>query len=189
MATKVKLPFHLAKGGNVPMSIAPIYYYVPELNSLQAFQTLQKQPRTLKYSVDFDFKQQLLSEYPQLKLSALDEYKSSQKLLDLRFDNVVSEGYADGPFQKMNSILTPNNLYNATKSFSPSYWEFGGHAFELNEIPSAGDMTLSDSFGEVCLAGQSNAGKSSLVNVLMGSADFHQGFAVVSKVAGRTRVK
>ena len=38
---------------------------------------------------------------------------------------------------------------------------------------------LSDSFKEVCFAGQSNVGKSSLVNVIMGSADFHQGLAVV----------
>lgn len=174
METKLKLPQHLVKGGNIPLGIAPLYHYIPKLKTMQPFETIDKQPRTLKYSIDFDYKLQLKSQFPDLQSILSDKYRFSNHL-ELKQNN-------------MNDILTPYNLYQTTKIFCPSYWSFGGNAFKYSDIPSSGDMMLTDSFKEICIAGQSNSGKSSLINVLMGSADFHQGLAVVSKIAGRTRM-
>eukprot|EP01083_Nonionella_stella_P014367 40388_1 len=185
---KKVLPDYLTKGGHIPMSISPMYYY-NTTSHLKPFQTLQKQPRTLQYSMDFDFRYQLESEYPDLKLSVLESHQSSNIAINLKFPNQSDTLHeCDDHFNTINDILTPKHLYQTTKQFTPRRWEFGGHAFEPDEIPGAADMTLSDTFNEVCLCGQSNTGKSSLVNCLMGSYDFHKGMAVVSKKAGRTRM-
>ena len=186
-----KLPKHLNKGGNIPLSISPVYYYCRDSSRLKPFQTFQKQPRTLKYSLNFDPRSQLETEYPALPLSVLDCDHQSAELANLRFPqhHLSSDEMVDETYDILSSMLNPLTMYQTTRKMSASRWEFGGHAYEFGEIPSAGDMTLGDSFSEVCLSGQSNAGKSSLVNVIMGSADWHKGLAVVSKKPGRTRVK
>ena len=143
----------------------------------------------MKFSLDFDPKYQLETEYPSLPLSVLDDHESNSELTNLRFPQYHEKTDDTHDHQLLNDMLNPLTMYQTTRKMSSSRWEFGGHAYEFSEIPSAGDMTLSESFGEVCLCGQSNAGKSSLVNVIMGSADWHKGLAVVSKKPGRTRVK
>ncbi|ETO30197.1 hypothetical protein RFI_06924 [Reticulomyxa filosa] len=49
-------------------------------------------------------------------------------------------------------------------------------------------MNLSDNFKEIAVSGVSNAGKSSIVNRIMGEKFHHDGLALVSKRPGRTRV-
>ena len=169
----IKVSKHLQKGGHIPYPICPLYQYDQSSSQFLSISTLQKQPRTLKCSMDFEYRQQLESEYPDLRLSALNEHKSDH----LRFQN-----------HHNSDIITPLNIYRTLKLFGSNRWKFGGHAFELSEVPHASDMSMSDSFSEVCLCGESNTGKSSLVNTLMGSADFHHGLALVSKRPGRTRV-
>ena len=184
--TRPKVAAHLLKGGKIPLSISPFYFYSLKSKSLLPFQTINKQPRMLQYSMDFDYKQQLIQQFPTIDLCLLDNYKS--ELNKLRFSNESDDENNGDNFNKINNILTPFNLFQTTRIFSPRLWQSGGVAVKLEDLPSAGDMMISNNFNEVCLSGHSNAGKSSLVNRLMGSYDFHQGMALVSKKPGRTRV-